>query len=228
MMKRIVQIAMIGMVASVADAATIGLRWADTAGPNHDGPGVIEVWIRLLEGDSVSAVTFNYAASDTAIVATSQTAVPSGWQQTGNLSDGVLSNVEFAAAADPGHVIGPDWDQFLEVVVGTTHVAIVGPLDGTTSTVAALIPQSSIAARKGDGNRFSWDARYNQSSIGYIAFGYGYPGYGSPGYGNPGWGTKTFRGHQPTPNPLLITRTPEPTGLALVALGGFALLRRRR
>ncbi|HRX85414.1 MAG TPA: PEP-CTERM sorting domain-containing protein [Phycisphaerae bacterium] len=215
-MKKVLGILAVGMIATAANAATIGLRWSDTTANLHEGPGTVEVYMQLLGGESIGGVVFNWGASDLNLTITDQGTNLNGWGEAGDLAGGTVQGAQFSAGANPGfNLQGPAGD----VVIGYSAIGITGLLDGSTKEITAAIPQNAVGVVDGSGAALTWDARYNTTSPGYIAFG---------DYGNPGWGTKTAMGHQPTANPLLITKTPEPTSLALVALGGFALLRRRR
>jgi len=212
-MKKVLGILAVGLMATAANAATIGLRWAETPTQNLEAmSGHIEVYVNLIAGESLSTVVFNYAAGTNLNLVANGTNVP-GWAAAG--APGALNGSQFASAANPGfNVQGP-----ANIVAGYTTIAVTGLPDLTVKQIFGQIPQNAVGVLKGDGAAFTWDARYSAETAGYISFG---------NWGNPGWGTKTTKGHQPTPNPLLITKTPEPTSLALVALGGFALLRRRR
>lgn len=216
MKKVLASLVAVGLMATAANAATIGLRWAEAPGSQNlaASGGTIEVYMDLLSGDVISGVVFDYSTLATNLTVTGQTANVPGWGQSGVA--GPLNGRQFGGFANtaldllqtPGNH-----------VIGTTTISVEGPLDLSTKDIFAAIPQNAVGVVNQAGSRLTWDARYNGSFAGYIAFG---------NWGNPGWGTKPASGHQPTANPLQITKTPEPTSLALVALGGFALLRRRR
>lgn len=214
-MKKVLGILAVGLMATAANAATIGLTWAESAGQNLDAmQGTIQVNLALLGGESVSGVIFDYSAPGSNLAVTAQTANKPGWAQNG--TTGPLNGRQFLAFANTAadNLVGP----MAKSVVGTTVVSAPLPADGSIANIFALIPQNAVAVADGSGAKMTWDARYNESTAGYIAFG---------DFGNPGWGTKTTKGHQPTASPLQLTKVPEPTSLALIALGGFALLRRR-
>lgn len=202
----------IGLMATAANAATIGLRWAGNANQNNDGDGVIEVYLQLLNGETASTVIFDYWTTATNLEVTAQgTTVPNWAAPT---SSGPLNNFQFNSSANVGaNLAGP----IADIVVGTTTIDVTGDLDGTIKEIFFNAHANPVGVLNATGARLTWDARYNDQSVtpGYIAFG---------DWGNPGWIGKPG---QPTANPLLITKVPEPTSLALIALGGFALLRRR-
>jgi len=137
---------------------------------------------------------------------------------TGAGQPGPIGTAQFNVAGT-GVLEGPG-----DFVLGTFDVTILGPLDGTTKDIYAALPQNASGLINGGGSRITWNAASAGSQPGYVAF--------APGaFGNPGWGTSLTM-HQPASvaanvNSLQITKVPEPTSLALIALGGFALLRRR-
>jgi len=201
----------VGLMATAANAATIGLRWAGNANQNNEGGGTIEVWLNLLAGETASGVIFDYLSADPNLEVTAQATTVTGWVAPS--TSGPLNNHQFNSTANVGFILaGP----IADLVVGTTTIAITGALDETIKEIFFNAHTNAVGVVNDAGSKLTWDARYNNTpSPGYIAFG---------DWGNPGWGGK---GGQLTPNPLLITKVPEPSSLALIALGGFALLRRR-
>jgi hypothetical protein len=209
----------VGLMATAANAALIGARWAGNPDQKNFGNGTVEIWMNLTAGDVISGFAFEFATTDAPnlTIGNYQSGLGGQWAAGGipgtlALGSGTQFNVSTPNAADNLDVAGP-------VVMGTFDVTITGPFDGTTKEIylgAHLVP-FGVFDQNAAG--LTWDARYASTAAGYVAY---------MDWGNPGWGTKTSMGHQPTANPLLITKTPEPTSIALVALGGFALLRRRR
>jgi hypothetical protein len=222
----------VGLVATAANAATIGLRWAGEPGvQNHVGmTGTIEVYMTLNSdaqtenagADTLSTVTFLFDTPATNLFVTGQTASPPGWNQAG--TPGPLDVRQFGAFATVGNSItGGVGVGAGEFVVGTVTLLVAPPADGSVKDIFALIEQDPAGVLDINGAAMVWDRRYNDLGdpsqyANNIAF-------AEPQFGNPGWGS-AMAGQQ-TAVPLQITKIPEPTSLALVALGGFALLRRR-
>jgi hypothetical protein len=218
----------VGLMAAAANAEIIGLRWADTPGvATHNGAGTVEVFLQM-EGAaaagshaSVSGVIFTFSGANAAtpadanlVVGNYQTSVPS-WVPTGVTGGMSVLGTQFVVSGltplqGPGNF-----------VLGTFDVDFTGPADLTTKPFTALIPQDPAGLLNGAGSKFVWNNNTNTGPSGYgtVAF--------EGNFGNPGWGTMPGAGHEPTANPLFITKFPEPTSLALIALGGMALLRRR-
>jgi len=216
MKKVLASLVAVGLMATAANAATIGLQWAEAPGSQNlaASGGTIQVYLNVLGGEQISGVVFDYSTLAENLTVTGQTANVPGWGQSGVA--GPLNGRQFGGFANTAADL---IDAAGSYIVGTTVITVEGPADLTTKNITALVPQNAVGVVNQLGQRLTWDARYNATFAGYIAFG---------NWGNPGWGTKPASGHQPTANPLQITKTPEPTSLALVALGGFALLRRRR
>jgi hypothetical protein len=220
MKKGIACILAVGLMATAANAATIGLQWASGDPQNNtSGGGTVNIVMDFVQGDpAISGIIMSFAndlpnielvGSSTNVGTFNDTSFPAPLGPTFGAQYVVSSPAatdDFVPAGQTGFVIG------------TFDVAINGPLDGSVKEIAGTLASAPNGVYSG-AQPMTWDARYNTAYSGYIAWG---------DYGNPGWGTKTAKGHQPTPNPLLITKVPEPTSLALVALGGFAMLRRRR
>ena len=215
----------VGLMAAAANAEVIGLRWADTPGvANHQGGGTVEVFLTM-NGNAeyhgaVSGVIFGYAGATAAtvpdanlVVGNFTSPVPT-WEGGGIV--GPMAGAQFAVGGITP-LAGPG-----EFVLGTFDVSFTGPADNSIKAFTALIPQNPAGLLNAAGSKMTWDGNASTTLYQYNAVSF------EGNFGNPGWGTKIANGHEPTANPLFITKiVPEPTSLALVALGGFALLRRR-
>jgi hypothetical protein len=217
----------VGLMAAAANAEVIGLRWADTPGvANHQGAGTVEVFLQMngagIYHNSVSGVIFTFSGAnattpaDANLVADNyQTSVPS-WVPTGQEGGMSVLGTQFVVSgltplAGPG-----------TFVLGTFDVSFTGPADLTIKPFTALIPQDPAGLLDEAGARITWNSSTSTGAYEYNAVSF------EGNFGNPGWGTvKQVPVSEPTANPLFITKVPEPTSLALIALGGFALLRRR-
>ena len=224
-MKKFVLVTLtVGLLAGTANAASLYMEWnaEGSVTPTHDmavgDTAVIDIYVDLLGGETFS--TLAYANSSQPLVDQIGTAVaPPNWGDgsvNGTLG-GAGQQIAFAALnAGVDSLSGPS----PRTLIGTQTVELTGGGIGDSLAVAfqsPLVGGFLFFDKYGAG--YSWNALYNTTYSGYVAF---------ANYGNPGWGTKILQGHQPTPNPLLINVIPEPSALALLGLGGFALLRRRR
>jgi len=224
MKKALASFLAVGLMAAAANAEVIGLRWADTPGvANHQGAGTVEVFLTMngtaQYHGAVSGVIFGFAGANAATVPDAnlsvsnyQTAIPS-WGAGGIV--GPMAAAQYAISGNDD-LVGPG-----TFVLGTFNVSFIGAPDLTVKAFTALIPQNPAGLQDGDGAKFAWNGNTSTGTYEYAAVSF------EGNFGNPGWGTKIASGHEPTANPLFITKVPEPTSLALVALGGFALLRRR-
>ena len=237
MKKVLASFLVVGLMAVAANADTIGLRWADApAVSGHQGGGTVEVvLIKNPYGgagnpadpnfsSTIAGIAFNFSganknlpADGNLVVNNYATTIPS-WAT--NDQDGAMATARFALGGlQPLSGAG-------EFVLGTFDVSFTGPADLTTKAFTIRLPQEAIGLGDGSGQRVAWNSV--TSVFGADDYSYKSVSFAAGLFGNPGWGTKAGANAQLTPNPLFITKiVPEPTSLALVALGGFALLRRR-
>jgi len=236
MKKCIFSLMAVGLMATAANAATIGLRWSDTPDQKHLGPGTVEFYIQMLDGegsapggalpaDNVGRLAG--AASDlfclggdcsNLTVTNPQQGTAPQWNAVliGNGSIPGTTISAFTPSTGPNYLLGPQ-----DVVLMTFDVGYTGSGTDEKSFGIDLLTNPGGGAIDEFAGSYVWDARYNTSFSGYIAYG---------DYGYVGWDAATKKGThygQPDSSALIITKVPEPSALALLALGGFALLRRR-
>ena len=187
----------------------------------------VEIWLDLLAGDSVVGLltAFEYPW-DTALTVPAY--VPGAIDQTAHAVDTGMP-VNWATQGVDAR-IGPNSGDARASFVNANNQ---NPITGAASWLVgkATLHQTAIGVpgtyeivfykggnfpdiTKDDGGSMVYNVTYASYSPGYWAFG---------AYGNPGKGpSKTGR------NPLIINCVPEPGALALLALGGLSVLRRRR
>jgi len=224
MKKGIFSLVAVGLMASAASAATIGLQWVDNpSDANHDGPGTVQVILQLYNGDVVAGGNGDFVCAtgfdcSNIVIDNFQAGDATGWEASNTGIGSHIGAPDFVGlnggATFPlsDSVSGPATFIFAQFDVG-----FEGPADGTQKGFAVNFPGNpggGIVNQQAQG--YTWDTRYNTSYSGYIAFD---GGYGNPGFGGMGAEVES---------PLYITKVPEPTSLALIGLGGLALLRRRR
>lgn len=219
MKKVLLTVLVAGLLASAANAGTFRMNWAggdQLAEMDISDTAVIEVWVDLLAGESVS--TLAYSNSSTGAVSQTDVTTPIPNWGIGGVHGPLDGSQQLAVAADApiptNSIHGPG--SFI-LALQTIHLDAGNPSD-VIEVYGAVNGDATFLLLNESGGGFAWDARYNTYSPGYMAWG---------DWGNPGWGTNPLKGHQPTPNPLLIHVVPEPGTLALLALGCLGILRRR-
>jgi len=200
-----------GILAGTANAVGLGMEFQNGEGYYATMPSEavwIDIYVTLMPSESISGLGFRPALPDPVGLVSSMPGpgftdgsdIPGGWLFFG-ISGGYI------------HA-----DEVTKILVGGFDVHFE---DGEFSdTYEIFFEHEWLCFFDDHGHEYYWDARYAMtvSYPGYIAY---------ADWGNPGWGTNPAKGHQPTPNPLILHNIPEPTSVALLALGGLAVLRRR-
>jgi len=255
MKKGLLSILAVGLMATAANAAQLSLRFAGgatevtMAGPSDSA--TIEVLLtftapndngktpsstsginaRFEVGDLLPGTGGSYILDGSNKFVVTETTTPiAGWTTSASGGPGTTFNGEyFFAAEDPTGVVRVSGAPAREVVLGsfTIHKATAGDLGDTfiAFRVGAALPAVS------DGGA-AWGSRWQYNTTiarnqwlmnsGTGAGSTSLPG--NPGDAGPQWG---FHGYESL-NPLIIHNVPEPSALALLALGGLAMLRRRK
>jgi hypothetical protein len=236
-----------GLMAAAANAGTLSMRFAGdgnevTMAPSdtvtieivfemsatQDGPKtpsrLTGMDLRFEVGAIVPGVGQDYVANDSGLnkfVVTGSSADQSGWNNNSD-PNGSFFNLGgfFYSVTDPsntgilGTTLGPQ-------VIGTITIHKAGPgpwpaadLGVVFRNGGALPGLYNIGANWG--NRFGYTTEVARNQF--------LTGQGSSGDGNP---ALPYHGYE-TFEPLIIHCVPEPGSLALLALGGFAALRRRK
>lgn len=209
-------------VAAHTSAATLSLRWQHTSDTKitlaPSQTAVIEVVLEgMLAGDTLSRAYFSLQAIQFDPITHVSTSVgPTGWIAGGAV--GVpLGDSQFDVSSDmpgsPDDLAGPS----ASAVLGsfTIHLEDVGLPDGAEMEIAFNpVTHSQNQLVKSDGSFWIFNHR------GYAA----YSGYWTYGRGSPGIGTMGFNLPR---DPLVITKIPEPTSLALFFACGVAFFMRQ-
>lgn len=233
-MKRLLLMALVvGMVATAANAATIGMKWAGTddqkifAAPSDTVAVdiILTIYATGPAQEGVSGVGYvNMPVVDGNLIQIGLVADPlgqldaAGWSWGSGGADGALGDgtqqVAFFAAGSGDLAMTPG-----EYVIGRQllHLADDSPIGGENKEIKF---DHAFGVDVFNAAGASMLFNLAKSTTYYYA---GYPGYVSYShFGNPGWK------QQQDPNPLLLGKIPEPASLALLALGGVAVLRRKR
>ena len=221
MKKRMLSIMVIGLVATSAHAATLSMGWSAqpgvdklTLGPSDSA--VVDVFLELGAngGDNWAGVFFEFDPIPATLVTDSLVTSVPGWATSGTT----------------GEILG----QFAQVNVGALD-PFAGALTGTGTVLIAQFTihleedglplgtqyELTIDNDTGPGpGLVTSTASFAALNPAFAA----YSGYWTFGKGSPGVNTMAV---QIPRDPLIITKIPEPASLAILGLGGLALLRRR-
>jgi hypothetical protein len=246
MKKGLLGILAVGMMATAADAATLSMRFV--GGGNEATMGVsdsatIEVLItmgvndgpkspsrltgadlRFDVGSTADAGFGPYVVADSGnggngkFSVTGATAFP-GWSTAATSGVGGPFNGDFfLSGGDPAGVAGPTGTAPGSFVILTFTIHKDFFAEGDTYIVfrnGAALPALSNGGAAWT-NRFGYDTEVARNQF--------LQGQGSSGDAGPQY---AYHGYE-TFEPLIIHNIPEPSALALLALGGFAALRRRK
>jgi hypothetical protein len=231
------------MIAGAANATLIGLEWQNVAGPATaptavNTPVVAQFYMSngpaginpTLAGIGLVLNAWEDAAAtipaNGVVFQTSSAPLIPGWATAAANNNSDLNGLQFAAANGPNFTPPDGKTVLMNISLQYTDATplpqyyITIKRDITGGTSSAIFDNTGADYMT---NNNIWDARAGYAD----SYGAEYWAFGN--YGNPGW-ARFVKGAgevgQTTANPLILV-TPEPASLALLALGGFAALRRR-
>jgi hypothetical protein len=245
-----------GFMASAANAATLSMRFAGgatevtMAGPSDSA--TIEVLmtfaangidnstktpsatsgvnLRFEVGDIVNDGNGPYIQDDFGqpdagkyVVTGAETPI-AGWSTGASTVGSPFDSSFFFAAEDSTGVVRINGNPARSVVLGsfTIHKATLSAGDTFIAfRIGAALPGINEGAQSW-GSRFQYTNQVSRNQ--WLVNDAGTPLPGNPGDGGPQF---AFHGYE-TLTPLIIHNVPEPSALALLALGGLAMLRRRK
>jgi hypothetical protein len=242
MKKGLLGILAVGMITTAANAGQLSLRFAGGGTEIDMAPGdtaTIEVVfamnstdttkgrltgadLRFDVGDLAAGVGGNYVADDAEakFTVTSIATAMANWN-TAAATIGPFNRLGFfASAGDPAGVSGVVGNGTNQAGVVIMSFDIMKPTSGLPEGDTYIVFRNEDplpALYNGPnswGNRFQYDINGNQQFE---------QGVGNGGDADPRF---AYHGYE-TLSPLIIHNVPEPSALALMALGGLALLRRR-
>ena len=212
MRKFVLSILMVGMLACTANAMTVGMEFQGDGGYYSAEPSElvwIDVIVNLAPSDTLSGVGFAPIVPFPVTVESSEPGP--GFTDGSSLPGWINFGIQ-------GGFMHNDTTENMDVLVGSFDVHI-GEGGEFSDEYEIYFDHATVFITDQFGNELTWHAGYAPTYSGYIAY---------HNWGNPGWTAKGVP-DQPTPNPLILHdgTIPEPGSLALLALGGLALLRRR-
>lgn len=218
MKKLLLMALLVGVMATGANAAILGLAVQGLAPDDpHDqifevNPSeeiIIETWVMLRASETLSTVFYGNELAPGA-TQTGVTSALTGWPTGGeNLPLGEIGQ-QTAWGADPGFNLHFDVDTW--VLIGWQNIHIEG---AESEFIEIMIAHATLGLLDAAGADYTYSPAYEGAYAGYFLYGNGCPGAGGPPFGSQ------------APDPIVIHVTPEPGSLALLALGGLALIRRR-
>ena len=234
----LVAVLAVGMLAATADAASLGMRFVDIGGGaivHNDGEVTmaptdtvgVEVLITMLATSFTSPMGYSMnldlaGLTPANYTVTAESAAYPGWSSVSGAPVAALDNY-FVGAGDPNNLVGlPFTGVPTTYVVSSFVIHKEGPADFTDYSLTMLKGGAS-PAMVGAAAPFTHEWGFRVAGPAFFHF----ADITEPrayGYGHPGGG---FAAPDITPIPMIIHNVPEPTSLALLAIGGLALLRRR-
>ena len=212
MKKYVVALMAVGLLTTAANGAMLNLsfpggltEWTLATSESVE----VEVWFQMNTGDSLAGVGFRNDSAP-GLDQIGATPVQTAW--TNSSTPGILGTPQQFVGFGGTPYNGPDTGVLLGSV--TIHqIQGTGPID--YDITIDLDNPVSVQNAAGGGYTLVAPGAYT-----------GYAGYYGIGTGSPGY-VDGFGGVAPA-NPLILHHIPEPGSLALLALGGIAMLRRRR
>jgi len=241
MKKGLLGLIAVGMIATAANAATLSMRFAGggnevTLAPSQSATVEVVITMGLADGpkspSKLTGFDMRFEVGDVADAGfgpyvvdgstkysvTEHTAFP-GWSlAAASPLPNTFNSSYFLSAGDPAGLIGPTGATAGDTVIATFTIHKDVFELGDTFVVwrkgSALPALYNGAAAWGD--RFGYTAEVARNQFLH--------GQGSPGDAGP---QNQYHGYEDF-EPLIIHNVPEPSALALLALGGLAMLRRRK
>ena len=208
------------MLGASASAATLSLSWNSQPGVDKislmpSDTAVIDVILELGANgnDTVSGVFFELEPAPATYVANSNVPGPTNWLAEQSQTGGPLGG--FGAQFNVFTNTAPD------IITGTGTILIGQFSIHLEEDGMPLGTQYDIAFSGGNDQLVNALGAFAALDSNYTA----YSGYWTYGKGSPGVAAMMV---QIPRDPLIITKVPEPASLAILALGGFAAIMRRR
>lgn len=217
MKKALLSLAVVGLMAASANASTVSMRWQGTSGNKvslaPSGSAVIEVVLELPAGETNSGVFFQFEPQPAGLHVSDTALLPDWIAPNGGtgLLLGALGEQFDVSALAAGVLSGPGTFVIAETLI---HLEPTGDAIGTEYEVAADL-NANVGVVNGAGTLTTFFPNF-ANTPGFWTF-----GQGSGGRDGGALGVSAR-------DPLIITLVPEPGTIALLAIGGFGVVMRRR
>jgi len=217
MKKALLSLVAVGLMAASANAATLSLQWQGATGNKislaPSDTAVIDVVVQLAAPDTLSGVFFQFEPLPFVAHQSDSTNV-AGWQATNTGTGLAFGPSQFVVEATPGNNLAGA--QTLVVGSILLHLGDNGDPLGTEYEVAIDQINQNVGVVDAAGTLMTFGPAFADFGGFYdVATGAGGRDAGAPFGASPR-------------DPLLITLVPEPGTIALLAIGGFGVVMRRR